>query len=51
MLTRARPDECYRCEPCELVFIDDQIAYEQHLAREHGYLQDTLPSIRGKLEG
>lgn len=50
MTDRVHPDACYRCRACGVVFVDDQIGYEQHLAREHGRLRDTLPSVRGALE-
>ncbi len=46
MVNRPRPDECYRRPACDVVFVDNQIGNEQHLASEHGRLQDTLPSVR-----
>ncbi|WP_175417076.1 hypothetical protein [Natrinema pallidum] len=42
------PDACYRC-PCGRVFVDAQIEYERHLARDHGRLRDTLPAVRTAL--
>lgn len=47
-MTDVPPDAVYVCD-CGESFPDDQIAYEQHLAREHGRLRDTLPSVRHEL--
>lgn len=43
-------DAVYTCN-CGERFIDDQLAYERHLAEKHNCLRDTLPSITTSLSG
>jgi len=45
VVTDLAPDAIYRCRECGERFVDDQLAFERHAAREHDRVRDVLPTI------